>query len=138
MLAAIIWFMSQCELIGRKKISPHLSPKKWSIYGVTCIVTIHALGSYATTAFFLRSWENVMENWRAHYFWGHIACFLYYIIVSMLPTPQSQASTMKPELSSNSMRESIVVVDPLSKVGDTAVLIEEEKGDAYASKRKYS
>ena len=90
MLASLIWLMSQCERLGRKKISPYFTDKKWSLYGVSCILTIHALASYSTTAFFLRSWENVMENWRSHNFWGHIACLIFYLLVSLLPTPAPQ------------------------------------------------
>jgi hypothetical protein len=81
--------MSQCERLGRRKVSPYFSPKKWSLYGVTCIFAIHSLGSYSTTAFFLRSFENVLENWRSHHFWGHITCVLFYVIVSQFPDPPS-------------------------------------------------
>lgn len=84
--------MSQCERLGRKKISPYFSEKKWSLYGVACMITIHALGSYCTTAFFLRSMENVVNNWRSHHFWGHIACALFYVAVSLLPTPPKQST----------------------------------------------
>ncbi|CAB9520578.1 bound O-acyltransferase domain-containing protein 2 [Seminavis robusta] len=87
MLAVIIWLMSQCERLGRRKISPYFSPKKWSFYGVSYIVVLHSLGSYATTAFFLRSAENVMDNWRSHNYWGHIVLVLYYVIVSQFPDP---------------------------------------------------
>ena len=95
LLASIILAMSHCERLGREKISPYFSEKKWSVYGVTCIITIHALGSYATTAFFLRSYENVMENWRSHHFWGHIACLVFYLVVSLLPTPPKPIPTQK-------------------------------------------
>ena len=90
LLAVTILVMSQCERLGRKKISPYFSEKKWSLYGVTCMVTLHALGSYCTSAFFLRSMENVWDNWQSHYFWGHIACLLFYVVVSALPTPRKQ------------------------------------------------
>jgi hypothetical protein len=87
LLAFTIWLLSQCERLGRRKISPYFSPKKWSFYGVMCIFTIHSLGSYSTTAFFLRSFENVLENWKSHHFWGHITCVLFYVIVSQFPDP---------------------------------------------------
>ena len=87
MLASVIWLISQCERLGRKKISPYFSDKRWSCYDICVMIGLHALGSYATTAFFLRSWENVMDNWRSHQFWGHIALLIFYVLVSLLPTP---------------------------------------------------
>jgi hypothetical protein len=93
--------MSQCERLGRKKISPYFSKEKWSIYGVTCMVTLHALGSYCISAFFLRSMENTIANWRSHNFWGHIACLLFYVIVSGLPTPPKQSTSTPKNLGSS-------------------------------------
>jgi len=89
MLASMVWLISQCERLGRAKISPYFSEKKWSLYSIACMLSIHSVGGcYATTAFFLRSWENVMDNWRAHHFCGHIVCVVFYLAVSQLPTPQ--------------------------------------------------
>ena len=31
-----------------------------------------------------------MENWKSHYFWGHIACVLFYVVVSRLPDAPKQ------------------------------------------------
>lgn len=96
MLASFVWGLAHCERLGRKKISPYFSKKCWSLYGITCSILFHAIGSYATTAFFLRSYENVMENWRSHYFWGHIVCIIFYILVSQLPTPPSSKKSITP------------------------------------------
>lgn len=90
MLAAMVWFMSQCERLGRKKLSPYFSQSRWTLHGILSFIILHLLGSYATTAFFLRSAENVMINWRSHYYWGHIACFIFYGIVSLLPSPPKE------------------------------------------------
>lgn len=134
MLASIIWLMSQCERLGRKKISPYFSPKKWSIYGVTCIFSIHALGSYATTAFFLKSWENVMENWRAHYFWGHIACFVYYTVVSALPYPSKAESVVDRETLHVSSYDATLN----TASGASQHPVATDTGSPNVSKRKYS
>ena len=31
-----------------------------------------------------------MDNWRSHHFWGHIALLVFYVLVSLLPTPASK------------------------------------------------
>ena len=90
MLASVIWLLSKCERLGRKKISPYFPDRRWTLYDIVVMIGLHALGSYATTAFFLRSWENVMENWRSHHFWGHIALLVFYVLVSLLPTPSGK------------------------------------------------
>jgi hypothetical protein len=79
-----------CERLGKKKISPYFSNEKWSLYGVAGMVATSVVIEYMVSPFVFLALDRSWANWKSHYFIGHIACFLFYAIVSQLPTPKKK------------------------------------------------
>lgn len=82
-----------CERIGKKKISPHFSSDKWSLYGICCIITTSLCTEYLVSAFVMLALDRSWNLWKSHYFFGHIGCVIFYALVSMLPTPKETTKT---------------------------------------------
>ena len=79
-----------CERLGRKKISPHFSKKKWSPYGIVCILSTSFIVEYMIQPFQLLAYGWSLDNWKGHYFFGHILCVIFYLVVSRFPTPKKK------------------------------------------------
>ena len=82
--------MQTCARLGRKKISPHFastSKSKWSTYRIICTLVTFFMTQYMVVPQLILSYEWSMQNWKNNYFFGHILCIIFYIIVSKLPTP---------------------------------------------------
>lgn len=77
-----------CERIGRKKISPYFAPNNL-LYGFICMIVTSFFVEYMVSPFPLLALEWSWNNWKSHYFFGHIGCIVFYSIVSMLPTPKT-------------------------------------------------
>jgi len=82
--------MTFCERIGRKKLSPRFSSDKWSLYGIACILSTSFFVEYMVSAFPLLAGDRSLANWKSHYFFGHIGCVLFYVVVSQFPTPKKK------------------------------------------------
>lgn len=82
--------MTFCERLGRKKISPYFSEAKWSLYGIACILVTSFFVEYMVSPFPLLAGDRSWNNWKSHYFFGHIGCVLFYVIVSQFPTPKDK------------------------------------------------
>jgi hypothetical protein len=82
--------VTACERLGRKKLSPRFSPHKWSLYGIATIVSTSAVVNYFVLAFQLLAYGWAITCWKSHYFFGHILCVIFYVIVSRLPTPKKK------------------------------------------------
>lgn len=82
-----------CERLGRKKISPYFSNKKWSPYGIVCMVATSLIVQYLVSAFILLALDRSWNNWKSHYFFAHISCVVCYFIFSQLPTPKKKEKT---------------------------------------------
>jgi hypothetical protein len=81
-----------CERLGRKKISPHFSSDNLSVYGVVCFLTTSFFVEYMVSSFQMLAFEWSWNVWRDHYFFGHIGCVLFYIVVSQFPTPKRKTA----------------------------------------------
>ena len=79
-----------CDRLGKKKISPYFSPKKWTPYGIVSILSTSLVVEYFVSSFPLLAFDWSWNTWKSHYFFGHIGCVVFYIIVSMLPTPKKK------------------------------------------------
>ena len=77
-----------CERLGRKKISPKFSSNKLSLYGLVSFAVTSFAVEYMVSPFPLLAFDRSWENWKSHYFFGHIGCIVFYTIVSNLPTPK--------------------------------------------------
>jgi MBOAT, membrane-bound O-acyltransferase family len=87
-----------CERIGRKKISPYFINSSYAaMYGIVCMIVTSIFVEYMVAPFPLLALEWSWNNWKSHYFFGHIGCLLFYIIVSSLPTPKNGSTNTKPK-----------------------------------------
>ena len=83
--------MAACERIGRKKLTPRFgNGKKWSPYGIVCILTTSLMTQYLIQPFQLLAFDWAITCWKSYYFSGHALCFLFYIAVSNMPTPKAK------------------------------------------------
>lgn len=77
------------ERLSRKKISPYFSSKPWSLYDILCRLVTSFFVEYMVSPFPLLALDWSWNNWKSHYFFGHIGCTVAYILLSLLPTPKS-------------------------------------------------
>lgn len=82
--------MTACERLGKKKISPRFSSDPWSLYGVSCILATSFVVEYMVSAFQMLALEWSWNVWKSHYFFGHIGCILFYLVVSQIPSPKKK------------------------------------------------
>mmetsp|Transcript_18024 Transcript_18024/g.38895 ORF Transcript_18024/g.38895 Transcript_18024/m.38895 type:complete len:502 (-) Transcript_18024:247-1752(-) len=83
--------MAFCERIGRKKLTPRFgNGKKWSPYGIVCIIATSLMTEYMIQPFQLLAFDWAWENWSSYYFAGHIVCVVFYLVVSNMPTPKTK------------------------------------------------
>ncbi len=83
-------FVTLCERLGKKKISPYFSPNKWSPYGIVCILTTSLIVEYMVQPFQLLAYGWAITNWKSHYFFGHILCAIFYVVMSIAPSPKKK------------------------------------------------
>jgi hypothetical protein len=76
-----------CERIGRKKLSPRFSSKKFSLYGLCTIFATSLFAEYSVIAFQLLAFDWAFAAWKSHFFFGHIGAVIFYVACSQLPTP---------------------------------------------------
>merc|ERR1712216_831868 len=82
--------LTMCERLGRKKISPRFSSKKWSLYGISTIIATSLVVEYIVLAFQLLAYDWAVAGWKSHYFFGHILCVVFYAVLSNIPTPKKK------------------------------------------------
>jgi len=83
-------FVTMCERLGKKKISPYFSPNKWSPYGILCILTTSFIVEYMVQPFQLLAYGWAFTNWKNHYFFGHILCAIFFVVMSNVPSPKKK------------------------------------------------
>lgn len=83
-------FLTVCERIGRKKISPRFSEKKWSLYGIATMLATSFTVQYSILAFQLLAFDWAVTCWKSHYFCGHLIAFVFYMVVSNISTPKKK------------------------------------------------
>jgi len=80
-----------CERLGRAKLSPLFSTGgKWSPWGIVTMVSTSLIIEYMVVPFQLLAFDWSFACWKSFYFFGHIICIAFYVIVSMLPTPKKK------------------------------------------------
>jgi hypothetical protein len=80
-----------CERLGRAKLSPLFSSGgKWSPWGIITMVSTSVVVNYMAVPFELLAFDWSFACWKSFYFFGHILCIVFYVIVSMLPTPKKK------------------------------------------------
>jgi len=86
-------FITVCERLGRNKLTPRLSNgKEWGMYGIACKLVTSLITQYSVTAFQLLALDWSLAVWKSHYFFGHIGCLVFYIVLSNVPSPPKDKS----------------------------------------------
>lgn len=83
--------MTMCERLARNKISPRFSSDRWSPYGMLTMLTTSLFVEYMVSAFALLSFDRAWNNWKSHYFFGHIACAVFYVVATRIPSPKKKS-----------------------------------------------
>lgn len=76
-----------CERIGRKKISPRFSKGRFSLYGIFCSLVTSFFVQFMVSPFPLLALSWSWDNWKSHYFFGHIGSVLFLAIMTLVPSP---------------------------------------------------
>jgi len=81
--------LMMCERIGQRKILPWIDTSwKLRMWNMFHFIWIKLILTYIAGPFLLLSFQWSLLWWRSLYFYGHIACILFYGVVSLLPTPK--------------------------------------------------
>ena len=84
--------VTACERLGKKKLSPRFSTGgKWSPWGIVTILSTSLVIQNMIMPFQLLAWDWGYEYLKSQYFFAHILCTVFYIVVSQLPTPKDAA-----------------------------------------------
>lgn len=84
--------MTMCERLGKKKLSPLFAPGKWTPWGIVCILTTSFVVEYMVMVFQLLAYDWGITYWKSQYFFGHILCLVFYLVVGQMPTPKKKES----------------------------------------------
>lgn len=82
-----------CERLARKKLSPRFSSSQLSVYGVVKTIATSVSANYMVSPFPLLAFDRSWANWTSHYFFGHIASVVFYLVLSQLPSPKKKEKT---------------------------------------------
>jgi len=84
-----------CERLGKKKLTPRFgSGRKWSSWGLLCILATSLVIQNMIMTFQLLAWDWGYAYLKSQYFFAHILCFVFYFAVSQLPTPKDASKKM--------------------------------------------
>jgi len=77
-----------CDRLAKKKIGPYFSKSKYSLYGLVSFLATTITINYMIFAFVMLAWSWSWEAYRTNYFFGHIGCIVFYIVLYLLPKPK--------------------------------------------------
>jgi hypothetical protein len=99
--------MTNCERLIRAKINPYFCdgydgfnassyPKTIvaTVYWHVCWIFTMATMNYVVQVFSMGSLENSLNALRSYYYVPHIAMFVCYAVLEMVPTPRKKAATV--------------------------------------------
>lgn len=75
-----------CDRLAKKKISPHFSSSDYSLYGIMGALATSITINYMILPFQMLAWSWSLAALKSFYFFGHVGCVAYYIVMSMLPS----------------------------------------------------
>lgn len=81
-----------CDRLAKKKLSPHFSKSRFSLYGIAGQLATTVTVNYMILSFVALAGTWSWEAWKSHYFFGHIGALSYYIFLSALPSPKKGKS----------------------------------------------
>jgi len=77
-----------CDRLAKKKISPYFSSSDYSLYGILGTLATTITINYMILPFNLLAGGWSFEAYKSFYFFGHIGCVVFYVVLSMLPSPK--------------------------------------------------
>jgi len=78
---------SFCDRLAKKKISPYFSSSHFSLYGIIGTLATSITINYMILPFTMLAGSWSIAAYQSFYFFGHIGCVIFYVVLSMLPTP---------------------------------------------------
>jgi len=90
--------MTQCERIGRKKITPYFGGDKggrFSLYGLFTIACTQVMLTYIAIPFMLLSFSWSKTAWTEIYFGGHVVMFSMCVLLQLVPTKRVEGGEDK-------------------------------------------
>ncbi|VEU39390.1 unnamed protein product [Pseudo-nitzschia multistriata] len=81
---------SFCERLAKKKLSPYFSPNYFSPYGIVCVLVTSITMNYLIVSFTMLASGWSFAAYKSFYYFGHIGCVAFYIILTMLPSPKKE------------------------------------------------
>ena len=79
---------SFCDRMAKKKISPYFSASNYSLYGIIGTLATTITINYMILPFNMLAGGWSIAAYKSFYFFGHIGCVIYYVVLSMLPSPK--------------------------------------------------
>mmetsp|Transcript_11181 Transcript_11181/g.32286 ORF Transcript_11181/g.32286 Transcript_11181/m.32286 type:complete len:500 (-) Transcript_11181:1675-3174(-) len=81
---------SFCDRLAKKKISPYFSKAPYSPYGILAILATTITINYLILPFTILAGGWSFDAYKSFYYFGHIGCVAYYIILNILPSPKKE------------------------------------------------
>jgi len=84
--------MTQCERIGRKKLTPYFGANekgRFGPWGIVTIISTEVMLCYIGIPFLLLSGEWAVEAWKNLFFGGHVVMVIFYFVCSVVPTKRT-------------------------------------------------
>jgi hypothetical protein len=75
-----------CDRLAKKKVSPYFSTSDYSFYGILGTLATTITINYMILPFNLLAGSWSFEAYKSFYFFGHIGCVVYYVVLSVLPS----------------------------------------------------
>eukprot|EP00536_Pseudo-nitzschia_multiseries_P002511 jgi/Psemu1/283768/fgenesh1_pg.34_\ len=79
---------SFCDRLAKKKIAPYFSKSTFTPYGILAILSTTITINYLILPFTMLAGGWSFDAYKSFYYFGHIGCVVYYIILSVLPRPK--------------------------------------------------
>jgi len=84
-----------CDRMAKKKLSPYFSSSRFSLYGIAGTLATTITINYMILPFIMLAGEWSLATYKSFYFFGHIGCVVFYVVLSMLPTPKKDDKKKK-------------------------------------------
>jgi len=84
--------LTQCERLGRKKLTPIFGPEstEYSPWGIVCMITTKTFVNYGIVGFLLLSYAWTIKTYSSLYWFGHVVPIIFFAILSILPSPKKK------------------------------------------------
>lgn len=77
-----------CDRMAKKKISPYFSSSNLSLYRIACTLATSITINYMILPFNMLAGGWSIAAYKSFYFFGHIGCVVFYVVLSMFPSPK--------------------------------------------------